>query len=322
MKNKFNKGDIVYSVDVNQRLLVNVNKLIINSFFFNDRPETNTYIYSYIGLENNVIKDYEITESQEISELDRYPGKHISGSCVESHLYSKEELESAIQRRLEERIQQEENSRIAAEKFRCPLTGGKIIQQKQNSFILDGPTYYKVEGSEVVWETYPRDWKYRVYHTKYKEVEYVFEYFGDGNWKELQLIEGDTGIGFYVDKRLYDSGDEAILKEVKDFLEKEKLEHQKWKDKVEGGAFNSVSFPLIKTVIPSFEKTELIEVKPLSPPTGLLNYLEMPKRDMVLINIQDEGQYEIEADVVKGWNYKEVSPNLFEFGNIKFSIEK
>lgn len=318
MKNKFNKGDIVYSVDVNEHLIINVNKLIIGRFFFNDRPETNTYIYSYIGLENNVIRDHEI----ETSELNRYPGKHISGSCVESHLYSKEELESAIQRRLEERIQQNENSHIAAEQFRCPLTGGKIIQQKHNNFVLDGSTVYKVEGSDVIWEKYSRDWKLGLYHTNYKGIEYVFEYLNNGNWKELQLIEGDTGRGFYVDKVLYDSGDETITKEIEEFLEKEKIAHQKWQDTIKSSSFNSVGFPLIKEVRATTKSFERITVQPMSAPSGLLNYLDIPKRDTMIINIQDEGQYEIDADVVKGWEYKEVSPNLFEFGNIKFSIVK
>lgn len=330
MTNKFDKGDIVYSIDVNPYLIVNINKKIVSDYFHNNLPDINTYIYSCIGLGNTIIKDYEISEEQKNiinsvftnSPFEKNPGKTISSSSSESYLFFKEELEIAIKRLVEERKIQNENQISAVEKFRCPLTGKKIITQKHDGFTLDGPTYYKVEDSEIIWESYPRDWKYKVYHTKYNDKKYSFEYIGNGIWKELQLIEGDTGKGIYVDKFLYSFGDKDVLKEVKEFLETQQIEHQKWLNELKAKKNDLVFFPNIMPVSATTIKTEMLSVKPLESPTGLLHYLEMPKKDKVIINIENEGQFEIDKDVLKGWNCKEIDLNLFEFGKTKFSIEK
>lgn len=331
-KNKFKKGDIVYSIDVNKHLIINVNKLIIESLFFNDLEKYNTYIYSYIGLENEVIRDHEIPETEEeikkkeeediFSSIndERKPSMSISGSGVESSFCTKDELEDEIAKKLNQRIEQNKNLSIAAEKFRCPITGGKIIRIPKDSHILDGPTNYSVEGSKIVWKTYPRDWSPRPYHTTYKGKNYTFEYLGDGNWRELTLIEGVLGRGKYVDKIFYDSKDEKTCKEVEDFYEEQRIEKKKRDNKKKEINLNAVNFSAFKPVSSKLSLNELVEVKPMPLPTGTLHYISPPEREKMKVKIDGE-EYEINVESFEKWDLKKVDSG-FMFGTTLIEILK
>jgi hypothetical protein len=196
MLNKFNKGDIVYSISVNEYLIVSINKLIVESFFFNDLPEYNKFIYSCQGnLEHTIIRDYELPLTQEEIEEQkspfyssmrdkRNPGATISSSSSEECLYTKEQLNYVIEYEVQKR--REQNTRLAeeAEKFRCPITGGKMKRKEERGhYILDGPSYYKVENSNIVWEKWPRSEE--VYETKVDGVDHEYKYLGNGQWEKF-----------------------------------------------------------------------------------------------------------------------------------------
>jgi len=120
--NKYKKDDIVYSVYVNKFLIIIINKLRIESYFFNHLPIYNTFIYSCLGLDTEVNRTYEIDLTKEEIECDkennyfnfkcsslkreRNPGKVSSSSTVESELYLENELEKIIQQKLNKRIEQ------------------------------------------------------------------------------------------------------------------------------------------------------------------------------------------------------------------------
>ena len=193
MENKFNKGDIVYSIYVDEYLIVNINKLVVDSFFFNNLPQYNKFIYSCKGgLEQMIIRDFELPLTQD--EIDnkssmfssirdkRNPGATIHSSTTEDSMYLKEEVEGAIQTLLEERREMNKRADEAAEKFRCPLTGGKMkLKEEGHHIMLDGPDYYKVEGSDIIWEKWQRAGE--IYETEQNNVKHEFVYLGDGKWK-------------------------------------------------------------------------------------------------------------------------------------------
>ena len=194
--NKFNKGDIVYSVDVNEYLIVSINKLIVESFFFNHLPEYNKFIYSCQGnLEHTIIRDYELPLTQEeIEEQNspfkssfrdkRNPGVTSSCSSVEEYLYTKEELNDAIEYKVQKMREQNANLAEEAEKFRCPITGGKMKRKEERGhYTLDGPSYYKVENSNIVWEKWPRS--EGVYETKVDGVTHEYKYLENGQWEKV-----------------------------------------------------------------------------------------------------------------------------------------
>lgn len=318
-KSKFQQGDIVYSINVSKYLIVNVTKLVVDSFFFNDRPEHKKYIYHCIGLDHDVIRDHEIQKVDKDSK-ERSHGKTISGSFSEESLCNKSELQEKIKREIANSIQQNEREKDAEEQFRCPLTGGKLIKESSSRFILDGPTTYRVEGFNIIWEVYSRDWGHSIYHTKHKGVEYSFSYLGNGIWEEVILIEGDNGGGIYVDKKLYESGDIEVLKTVEQFLLKQKEERKKYEEYREKTK-NEPLLPIVRKVEFKTIASELVSVAPMSAPSSSLFYIESPK-SYIIIAIEGEGEYEIEAETVKKWNCKELELGMLEFGNLKFSIKK
>lgn len=195
--NKYKEDDIVYSVDVTEYLVVNINQLIVTSFFFNELPEYNKFIYSCDGLGQIVVRDFELPETEEEKatatatqvykshreEGKRHPSRTISTSSSEDYLFTKDDLEENINRLIEERKQM--NKRIAeeAELFRCPLTNGKMKHDdSRRHHVMDGPMYYKVEGSPIVWELWP--YAEGVYETNVNSVQYEYKYLGDGKWEK------------------------------------------------------------------------------------------------------------------------------------------
>lgn len=312
MKNKFKKGDIAYSVNIDDSLVVKVTKLIVDDFFFNSLPDINKYIYSCIGLEDVVVIDYKITEETTSTTT-------VSGSYSELSLCFKHELNDKIKESVDERIQQNERIKIAAEQFRCPITGGILKREEWNRYTLDGPTKYLVEGFNIIWIKYSRDWEFDVYHTKYHGTDYSFIYLGQGEWKEVIEIKGNNGGGIYVDKKLYISSDETVLNQVSEFLRLQDEAYQKWENNI---TVSTIQFPKIKPVHAMTINQELVTVSPMSMPTGIFSIFEPLKKEKVVIVIENEGQYEIDIDRFKNWNYKEIGENKFEFGDTKFSIEK
>ena len=300
--NLYKEGDILYTIDVDENLDVSINKVIITSFFYNDLPQYQEYIYSYQGLEGNV----------------------VSGGGGEENFFKKEELDEAIENKIKERKDQQKRQEEEAEKFRCPLTGGKITERPFDFHVFDGPRYFNVEGNKIVWKVYPRDWSPRPYHTEYEGKKYVFEYLGDGEWRELIGIEGANRGGKYIDKQRYEDGDTELIQEVEEFLEEQRIAHEKWGKRKKTLGPNL--FPAAKQVYSTLLKTELVEVCPLPPPINLHGWFDFPQPERVKITIANEGEYEIEIDVLKKWNIKvgNVDDNLYfcKVGDTSFSIKR
>lgn len=226
-------------------------------------------------------------------------------------------MKDKIQEKINERIEQNKRAELAEEQFRCPLTGGKLIQEHIR-YIMDGPSVYKAEGFSIVWKVYPRD-EFNVYHTIHKGVEYSFKYHGNGNWQELILIKGETGKGIYIDKKLYDSKDVETLRETEAFLLKEKEAHEKELERRRNFK-PDFSLPIARAVVAKTIASELVAVSPMSAPSGMLFFMEPPKSKVIVI-IFGEGEFELDEEIVNNWKKKELEPGVFEFGTLKFSIK-
>lgn len=120
--NKYKVDDIVYSVSINKFLLINITKLKVESFFFNNLPEYNTFIYSCLGLDGEIDRTHELPLTEEEIQCEknndwlefscfefkreRDPGRTISSTSIESALHFEHELVQVIQEKLKERIKQ------------------------------------------------------------------------------------------------------------------------------------------------------------------------------------------------------------------------
>lgn len=191
MNNKFKNEDIVYYVNVTECLVVDINKLIVKNFFFNHLPQYNKFIYSCDAIEQIIIRDYELPLKEneldsDYSKRQRNPATVISTSTSEEFLYSKEELTDIIPILINERKAMNQRVAEAAEKFRCPLTNEKMCyDNSRQDYILDGPSYYKVENSKIVWEKWP--FGDGIYETEIDGVKHQFKYLEDGNWEKYDL---------------------------------------------------------------------------------------------------------------------------------------
>lgn len=318
MINKFNKGDIVYSISVYNSLVININKMIVSSYHISN----DEYVYHCVGLENEVIRDYELPNSKECN-----PGRTVSSHSSDSGLYFKSELEKETKKSLENRIIQNKKESDEVELFRCPLTGGKLTKRK-TGFDRGGPTAYSVEGSDIAWEIYSRDWKYGVFHSTYDGIDRNFEYKGGGKWIELIKIDSSTHKCIYVDKVLYESKDVETVKEVESFLEEQKIENEKLilekirREKIKSNpikdSIDSIKFPTVKRIFSTLTANECVTVSLMSTPIGLLNYFEIIT-DKVKIEIVGEGIYEIELSTFRYWDL-EIIDGYLMFGSSKIKM--
>jgi len=334
MKNrKYNKGDIVYSVSVNNHLIVNINKLIIDSYFYNEKTER--YNYDCIGLGNEVIRDHEVFEkkpkkttkrptkrnpiySYNSDKRERNPGPTKTSTASEPFIYTKDEIEGVIEIALKEKRGFLDGIKKEASLFLCPLTGGKVIYRGGDLSVLDGPTYYDVEGEDIVWTVNPRG-PVGVYHTKYKGEEYLYKYSRGGNWLELVEITGANGYGMYVGKDLYNSEDEETHNKVNKFLEKEQQKYDEYQEIINNSEPSPFKLPISKKVAPKLVKNDIVEVKPMSLPTGELFYISEPEPEKIKIEIIGEGVHEIELSRFEEWEL-EPSGDAFKFGNTIIKI--
>lgn len=310
-KRKYKKGDIVYSIDVYENLVVNVNKLIVTDYFDNEQGT----IYKCIGLENEIIREYENSEGNNCA-----PGKTISSSAAESALFLKEELKEKIKEHVDKRVEQNKRIQKEQDEFRCPLTKGRLILSLDR-FIFASYTSFKVEGFDHEYTRSHFDWDSDVYHTKFKGEDYSFKYLGNGRWKEVVKILGKAGNGIYVDKFLYELGSDEVLSTVKEFLEKEEVEFEKREERRKK-AQKEPLLPIAKKVSATTKALDLVSVKPMSTPSGNLFYMTGPEREKIFINIKGEGQYEFELEEFERWRCEVISPGVYQLGTTIITIEQ
>lgn len=278
--NKFKVGDKAYTARANNNLVVIIQEVLI----YGVENKKDYEWYSGIGLSHNIINDYEISDKETLAdewhkEQDKNSLKpYLTTSTRGEFIYSKEELDDAILEAVERKKNHIKIALEGADRFRCPLTGGRMIRVRNRMDIMDGPTQYRVEGQKIIWEVWPRDWEPRPYHTTYKGKKYSFERLDDDTWREVILITGANGRGMYVDKKLYKSKDPDTTKKVEEFLEEQKRAKEEWDRENKEAKSTGIEFPKMTQIFAKTLGTELVEVRPMSPPLGFCPYFEVGEK--------------------------------------------
>lgn len=301
MKNKFKIGDKAYVIRVCNNLKVMTQEVLIYDI---DIREYYDWV-SAIGLEHRIINEYinndfDLIKDKYFYDMDNRVAPFLTTNTKSEWLYSKEELDDAVVKAVEVKRKSIQDIIERAEKFKCPITGGRMFRVIDKLYIMDGPSEYKVEGHDIIWEVWPRDYEPRPYHTTYQGKKYVFERVGD-TWKELTLIQGDSG-GMYVDKSLYDAGDFGILEKIENFSENQRVEKEGIENRMLDAISSGTLLPLAIKVSPRLVANELVEVRPMSCPIGLPFYK------------QDDKKYKLDID---GFEV-EISDYIFDALNLDF----
>ena len=318
---KFKTGDKAYSIRVSNNLTVMVQEGMVYSV--ENRKDYDWY--SVIGLGHEVISDHEIDNSEILErikdeyfdDMDKNTLKpYVTSGTKGEYLYHKDDLDKAIIESVERKKNALKTIAEKADKFRCPITGGRMFRVINRLHILDGPTEYRVEGHNIVWEVWPRDYEPRPYHTTYGGRKYSFERLPDDTWRELFMINGDNGGGMYVDKALYEAGDEETINKAKEFLEREREKKKERGVRNKEGMFTSVALPTAKKIAFSTVAAESVEVKPMSKPSGFCPYFEVGEKFRLEI---DGFEVEVDEYVFKALKMGSTG-GVIEFGDSKIRI--
>lgn len=258
---KDKEGDIVYILSVCNELSVTVDKVIIESVY----GEVDNVRYSYIVLDST----YDFSNFTGEKEVE----SKTSSGVYSGPIYYKDELDDAIKLEISNVKRQIEESKVRADNFRCPLTGGKLVRLEDFSRYY---TKFSVEDSSVIWKT---GRKHGVYHTEYLGEKRVFEYLGKGKWVELEVITCFSQ-SIYVDKNKYISNDPVVLEEIRVFKEKREKENcESLKRRIVYGDRDIVSQTAIKIKAKTMA-SELISIMPMSKPMSIytdIQYISTPK---------------------------------------------
>ena len=261
------KGDIVYTLDINQRLVVTISKILIKSHELRNNEE----LIDWYNLENNTIRDFEIPiKSDEERTLS---GNTISGfgtlKDYSFDMFTREYVTKAIFKKKAELNALKIKQDIRDSKFVCPLTGGKIIKQKDHDRkVLGGyGQKYKVENSTHVWKTMDRVDPYGLLFTTYENTDYYFLFDETClTWKQYSKI----GNGYFypypnnlIDKiSIYYKESKFRFKEfvndIKKYYSKKKV----------GLSLN------IKPVYAQTIACDLVEVKPMEAPISTIMFFD------------------------------------------------
>ena len=317
---KFKVGDKAYSIRVSNDLVVMVQEGLVYS-----AEERKGYEwYSLIGLGHEIINDHEVDNTELLERIrDEYFDDmdnnilkpYVTSSTRGEYIYHKDELDNAIIESVERKKDGLKRLAEKADKFRCPLTGGRMFRVIDRLHIMDGPTQYKVEGHKIIWEVWPRDYEPRPYHTTYQGSKYSFERLPDDTWRELFMINGENGGGMYVDKALYEAGDEETRNKVQEFLDKEK-EKKKERDERKNSLFVEAAMPFARKILPKTVAADLVEVKPMSKPSGFCPYFEIGEKFKLEI---DGFEVEVADYIFNSLNLEPVD-GVAEFGGSKIRI--
>lgn len=262
-QSKFNVGDYCYSIFIGQLNTITINRCIVNNVYYNSKLKEyiigydihtikairtlelsdNEYIYDsqnpkhIISFSNDPLENKE----KEIKDCKRIANT-ISGSACEYILYTKSELtlsliKELINKNLEDR--KKLRKRVEEDYIKCYFTNEKLIRVKRD-FVLDGPTVYISEKSNIRYEKWPRATYWICY---YNNKEYKLNL----NNNKFELIEEVKPKVNKLNKKRFN-----IFKKL-------------FKNKK-----NSLFQPITSRVF----KHELIKVKPMATPITNLNYLD------------------------------------------------
>lgn len=267
------KGYIIYTLDINQRLVVTISKIFIKRHELRNDGE---YI-SWDNIENITIRDFEIPIKTDEERI--LSGNAISGfgklKDYSFDIFTREYVTKAIFRKKTELASLKIKQDIRDSKFVCPLTGNKMIKQKDHD--RGYGQSYSVENSTHVWKTMDRVDPYGLLFTTYKNADYYFLFNEETlTWKQYLKI-GNREFYPYSDNTIAKL---SILDKKFKFWLKDKIDNLK---KFFSKKNHSVNLELnIRPVYSSTMSLDLVETKPMSAPVSPIMYFNDPLSDKKL----------------------------------------
>ena len=274
-------GKRYYTIDVNQYLIVKTSYVEITRI----DPLRDIYHYSYKCIDQTVDRRFEIPETEEerlqkkygrnpyfngYSNGRNYSGKTISGTgTYRDGMFFDAVTEEDVLKAVEER--KEQNQRALDSALRCPITGGRLIFLGGDPDVRDGDLHYIVEGHENMrWST-GSIWFYDIYrgHGNWKW------YAEEKEWREQIRICGGWK---YVDKPKTPEEEAAVQKLIDDYEEGERNRKEDLERKLANGEIKNL-FPNTIKVQAKTIGIDNVDVRPMSPPMGIINYMDYKNED-------------------------------------------
>jgi hypothetical protein len=273
-------GKRYYTIDVNQYLIVKTSYVEITSF----GPLRDIHHYQCKYIDQTIDRRFEISETEE-ERLQKKYGRHsyfngygdreCTGKSISATGTYREGIffdainEEDILRAVEERRKQ--NQRALDNELRCPLTGGRLIRLGGDPGVMDGSINWIVEGHEDMrWETGTR-W----FHDIFSGHGYFKWYGEEREWREQIKICGGWK---FVDKPKTPEQEVAVQKIIDDYEESERKRKEEYERKLAAGEIKNL-FPNMIQVFAKTIDLDKVEVRPMSAPTGLLNYMDFKTED-------------------------------------------
>lgn len=329
-KNKIKSGDILYKVEINQLLLIEVYKSLIT------KVKGDTIHHKTISYD--IIDDYILTEEQQdfyCLDINRRdygfeqllkPYKTSGGECGPDDFCTEKELEKVIESSLAKQYESNNRRKEYAEKFRCPITGGRMIKIPRDPHVLTDGIGYRVDGQEIKWGGSSRIGRGRILSTSWKGKDYTFKYLEEGEWEEQIKIDWCK----YVKKPETPEEQKEVDELIAEVKIKEEESKKRLKEAQDRGDYPSI-MPIVKQVFSKLSKTDIVKVKPMDMPKGVLNYMDYgngkDKTEIVMIKFpNDNCEMELKIDIVKEWKIKvdeKVGNTYFcKHGESSFSIKE
>lgn len=272
------KGDIIYTLDIDRHLVATISKIFIKDHELRDGKE---FIY-WNNLENITIRDCEIPLKEDDDR--KLAGNTISGcgyiNDYSFDMFSREYVTKAIFKKNGELSSLKMIQYIRDSKFVCPLTGNKLIKQKDhNRFVLgDYGQAYNVENSTLVWKTMDRVNPYGLMHANSKSELYSVDYYFLFNEEELTW------------KQYLKIGNREFCPYPENVIDSILISYKKFKFWLKGFIKNIKNFyPKksnftnlginIKPMYSAISGFDLIEVKPMSAPNNPIIYFNDIEHD-------------------------------------------
>jgi hypothetical protein len=150
----------------------------------------------------------------------------------------------------------------------CPITGERLIWIGSDVHVMDPDSFYKPTNTpNIIYARHPFSYNlFRLVENSYNHCQPGKKFFRlneDNSWTEMILIKE-------IDKLVeIDTNQEEIDKLISKILEEKRKKKEDYDEKVRNGQITPITID-IKKVEAQQIGLDLVEVKPLSPPSSII----------------------------------------------------
>lgn len=261
-----NIGGLYYELDVDSNLVVYVRQFIVERIELERNHLSKVYVKTeriFAFSDNPVENQGNYSTSSGLFDGDRIFKERPSNIAIEKAAEKK-------------RAEVVESERLA-DLFRCPLTGGKIIEKERGHDFLRGwYAKYEVEGHSQIKVEKTFGQLFTSLMMKEKDGTYIWKfnsdcyvYKGEGEWQ--RVLPFKDGYINYPDEmwrfnQFYNHHAEWIREQAKEEAERKRLYYLKQIEHVKEHGEEVMFMPKIKQVSPTVLANELVSVQPMAEP--------------------------------------------------------